>query len=350
MDAALFRAFYAAVESKPTSDAKIKEIRARVGRGGLALTCSQVGEIEKLINFANLRVEVAEILGPFIADWDEELGKRELLFQSCKPWERDDLTRAIERGIFIGGNFGRREERVQHKQKHDEYASPEREDPFSKQNYDIEDGHRRGEDAIDQLRTTGVDDDETAKRNCVIMATEAMNAGAKKEHIFSFNMEWLDVNSTNVGETMSEAVENGNTFFPGQINDPQWRKKTPMERLKESKWVPPALAGRGVTEEEFVRLCDILISAFQTLPFQSCGRQGCSNPGCVEILYFCFPLGPLCMCLQMMNPYTCMIYTPFEEDIKRRVLPAMNDILRRCNLKAIKPGSFRRNIVIVENS
>jgi len=56
------------------------------------------------------------------------------------------------------------------------------------------------------------------------------------------------------------------------------------------------------------------------------------------------------MCLQMMNPYTCMIYMPFEEDIKRRVLPAMNDILRRCNLKAIKPGSFRRNIVIVENS
>ena len=345
MDASLFRAFYAAVESKPTSDAKIKEIRARVGRGGFALTCQQVGEIEKLINFANVRVEVAEILGPFIADWDEELGKRELLFQSCKPWEREDLTRAIERGIFIGGNFGRREERVQHQQKHDEYASPEREDPFSKQNYDIENRHRRGEDAVDQLRTTGVYDDKTAKRNRVITVTEEMNARAKKEHIFTFNMEWLDVNSSNVGETrmsMSRAAENGNTLL-------QWRKKTPIERLRECKWVPPRLAERGVTEEEFDRLCDILISTIQILPFQSCGRQGCINPGWVEILYFCFPLGPLCCCLQMMNPITCMLYWPFEMDIQNRVLPAMNDILRRCNLKAIKSSSFTRNIAIVEN-
>ena len=172
-----------------------------------------------------------------------------------------------------------------------------------------------------------------------------MNARAKKEHIFTFNMEWLDVNSSNVGETrmsMSRAAENGNTLL-------QWRKKTPIERLRECKWVPPRLAERCVTEEEFDRLCDILISTIQILPFQSCGRQGCINPGWVEILYFCFPLGPLCCCLQMMNPITCMLYWPFEMDIQNRVLPAMNDILRRCNLKAIKSSSFTRNIAIVEN-
>jgi hypothetical protein len=50
----------------------------------------------------------------------------------------------------------------------------------------------------------------------------------------------------------------------------------------------------------------------------------------------------------MMNPITWLIYTPFETDIKERALPAMDDILRRHNLKAVKPSNFNRSIAIVE--
>jgi hypothetical protein len=72
------------------------------------------------------------------------------------------------------------------------------------------------------------------------------------------------------------------------------------------------------------------------------------GPGVNEILYFCFPLGPICLVLQLMNPITWLIYTPFETDIKERALPAMDDILRRHNLKAVKPSNFNRSIAIVE--
>ena len=52
--------------------------------------------------------------------------------------------------------------------------------------------------------------------------------------------------------------------------------------------------------------------------------------------------------LQMMNPITWLIYTPFETDIKERALPAMDDILRRHNLKAVKPFFGGKAIAIVE--
>ena len=50
----------------------------------IAITCKQTGEIIPLVNFSNLREELAEILGPHLVDWEDE-GKRELLFRNCKP-------------------------------------------------------------------------------------------------------------------------------------------------------------------------------------------------------------------------------------------------------------------------
>ena len=76
MDVASFRAFYSRVEAKPTSDSKIKEIHSRVENhynesGKFILNCQQLGELMKLVNFANLREEVAKICASSIVDWDE---------------------------------------------------------------------------------------------------------------------------------------------------------------------------------------------------------------------------------------------------------------------------------------
>ena len=98
MDETSFEEFYASVESKATSDQKIARVRERTKIGRFAITCKQTGEIIPLVNFSNLREELAEILGPHLVDWEDE-GKRELLFRNCKPWEREDLTKTIERAI-----------------------------------------------------------------------------------------------------------------------------------------------------------------------------------------------------------------------------------------------------------
>ena len=97
-DETSFEEFYASVESKATSDQKIARVRERTKIGRFAITCKQTGEIIPLVNFSNLREELAEILGPHLVDWEDE-GKRELLFRNCKPWEREDLTKTIERAI-----------------------------------------------------------------------------------------------------------------------------------------------------------------------------------------------------------------------------------------------------------
>jgi len=78
---------------------------------------------------------------------------------------------------------------------------------------------------------------------------------------FTFNMEWMDVNTA---AAIANAVQTDeNTFFPGLVNDREWSAKTPMQRLRDTKWVPPKLVARGVSEDEFTRLCDILIKAFE---------------------------------------------------------------------------------------
>ena len=74
-DETSFEEFYASVESKATSDQKIARVRERTKIGRFAITCKQTGEIIPLVNFSNLREELAEILGPHLVDWEDE-GKR----------------------------------------------------------------------------------------------------------------------------------------------------------------------------------------------------------------------------------------------------------------------------------
>ena len=339
MDVAAFRAFYSRVEAKPTSDSKIKEIHSRVANhyneNKFILNCQQLGELMKLVNFANLREEVAKICASSIVDWDE-VEKRELFFGNCKPWERDDLTKAVE-SERSGGDRGGGGQRGQQHEREELTPSfyPKPHKAPEHQQMDIA-------AAAARMSVGGNADEEAAKRNMVIAATEEMNAQRGEKNVFTFNMEWMDVNTA---AAIANAVQTDeNTFSPGLVNDREWSAKTPMQRLRDTKWVPPKLVARGVSEDEFTRLCDILIKAFEKLPFTKM-RGG---PGVNEILYFCFPLGPICCVLQMMNPITWLIYTPFETDIKERALPAMDDILRRHNLKAVKPSNFNRSIAIVE--
>ncbi len=343
MDVASFRAFYSRVESKPTSDAKIKEIHSRVTNhynendGKFIINCQQLGELMKLVNFANLREEVAKICGNSIVDWDE-VEKRELFFRNCKPWERDDLTRAVESNRS-GGGGGSGQQRQQHEREEltpSFYPKPHK--APEQQQMDIASAAAN--------MSIGNVDEEAAKRNLVVTATEEMNAQRGEKNVFTFNMEWMDINTyTAHTAAIANAVQTDeNTFLPGLVNDREWSAKTPMQRLRDTKWVPPKLVARGVSEDEFTRLCDILISAFEKLPFTKM-RGG---PGVSEFFYFRFPLGPICCVLQTMNPITWLIYTPFETDIKERALPAMNDILRRHNLKAVKPSNFNKAIAIVE--
>ena len=52
-----------------------RAVRERTKIGRFAITCKQTGEIIPLVNFSNLREELAEILGPHLVDWEDE-GKR----------------------------------------------------------------------------------------------------------------------------------------------------------------------------------------------------------------------------------------------------------------------------------
>ena len=62
-------------------DQKINRVRERTKIGRSAITCKQTGEIIPLVNFSNLREELAEILGPHLVDWEDE-GKRERRFET----------------------------------------------------------------------------------------------------------------------------------------------------------------------------------------------------------------------------------------------------------------------------
>ena len=130
-DETSFEEFYASVESKATSDQKIARVRERTKIGRFAITCKQTGEIIPLVNFSNLREELAEILGPHLVDWEDE-GKRELLFRNCKPWEREDLTKTIERAIKQKGYNDHYRQREKEAEKTQTYEAPAQENPFSK--------------------------------------------------------------------------------------------------------------------------------------------------------------------------------------------------------------------------
>ena len=54
---------------------------------------------------------------------------------------------------------------------------------------------------------------QSFKRNMVIAATEEMNAQRGEKIVFTFNMEWMDINST---AAIANAVQTDeNTFFSG---------------------------------------------------------------------------------------------------------------------------------------
>ena len=325
MDETSFEEFYATVESKATSDQKIARVRERTKIGRFAITCKQTGEIIPLVNFSNLREELAEILGPHLVDWEDE-GKRELLFRNCKPWEREDLTKTIERAIKQKGeNDHYYRQREKEAQKTQTYEAPAQENPFSKY-----DQHGHVDMPVLHQKSGGGEGEEAVKRDLVIKASNRHNENNDETKIFSFNMEWVDMNN-DVGKPT--------------VEDSVWtKKKTPMQRLRDTKWLPPALADKGVTENDYFHLCDILISAYDKLPFRNC-RCG---PGMAEFTYFCCPFGPVCFVLQIMNPVTWVLYKPYDDDIYGRVLPSANEILRKYNLEA-KRNVFDKAVFIVEN-
>ena len=323
-DETSFEEFYASVESKATSDQKIARVRERTKIGRFAITCKQTGEIIPLVNFSNLREELAEILGPHLVDWEDE-GKRELLFRNCKPWEREDLTKTIERAIKQKGYNDHYRQREKEAEKTQTYEAPAQENPFSKY-----DQHGHVDMPILYQKSGGGEGEEAVKRNLVIKASNKHNENNDETKIFSFNMEWVDMNNSVGKPTVEDSV---------------WtEKKTPMQRLRDTKCLPPALAEKGVTENDYFHLCDILISAYDKLPFQNL-RGG---PAVNEYMYFCCPLGPVCFVLQMMNPLTYLLYKPYDDDMDGRVLPSANEILRKYNLKA-KKNTFNKAVFIVEN-
>ena len=62
--------------------------------------------------------------------------------------------------------------------------------------------------------------------------------------------------------------------------------------------VTSCLADKGVTENDYFHLCDILISAYDTT-IQTNLRGG---PAVNEFMYFCCPLGPVLFCSSNDEP------------------------------------------------
>merc|ERR1712072_769763 len=102
-------------------------------------------------------------------------------------------------------------QREKEAQKTQTYEAPAQENPFSK--YD-----QHGHDAMPVLyqNSGGGEDEEAVKRNLVIQASNRHNENNDETKIFSFNMEWMDVNNSVGAPTVEDSV---------------WtKKKAPMQR------------------------------------------------------------------------------------------------------------------------
>ena len=109
-------------------------------------------------------------------DWEDE-GKRELLFRNCKPWEREDLTKTIERAIKQKGHNDHYRQRERSGE--DDARAPAQENPFSKY-----DQHGHVDMPILYQKSGGGEGEEAVKRNLVIKASNKHNENNDETKIF----------------------------------------------------------------------------------------------------------------------------------------------------------------------